>query len=413
MTGDREELATVLSLAAPDAIELRHLRAFVAVAEELNFGRAAARLYLSAPALSRQIRALERLVGCELLRRTTHRVALTLAGEALLDSARKLLADLDRGIAATRSVGGELAARIAKFWAPVDGYPTPDDDLQALRDSAELMHAQFTPPPEIGMRPVNAGGVPSLLLAPRPEARPTMLQLHGGCYVACSALGYRPLAGAVAAASDTGVLVPEYRLAPEHPFPAAVEDAMRAYLWMVDSGVPPGQVTLVGDSAGAGLALSLLLSLREQNLPLPGGAALLCPGVDPTCSTLRDLLSPDGQLILTVEQIRHCYELYLDEHPIDDPVVSPLLADLTGLPPMLIQVGTGDIVVEDTHRLAERARDHGVDVRLELYPADTHVFHLFWSFLPEAADAVAQVGRFAKEIRGGVTTAETDSGSAR
>src|SRR6266545_3000794 len=103
---------------APDAIELRHLRSFVAVAEELNFGRAASRLYLSQPALSRQIRALERLVGCDLLRRSTHRVELTLAGEALLDRARQLLADLDEAISMTRSVGGELAGRMARMWEP-------------------------------------------------------------------------------------------------------------------------------------------------------------------------------------------------------------------------------------------------------------------------------------------------------
>src|SRR5919205_4199359 len=105
--------------AAPEAIELRHLRAFVAVAEELNFSRAAGRLFLSQPALSRQIRTLERLVGCELLRRSTHRVELTLAGDALLDRARKLLTALDEAVAATQSVGGELAGRMARMWAPV------------------------------------------------------------------------------------------------------------------------------------------------------------------------------------------------------------------------------------------------------------------------------------------------------
>ncbi len=112
-----DENAEVVSLPqAPDAIELRHLRAFVAVADELNFGRAAARLYLSQPALSRQIRSLERLVGCDLLRRSTHRVELTLAGEALLDRARGLLRDVDEAVSATRSVGGELLARIARHW---------------------------------------------------------------------------------------------------------------------------------------------------------------------------------------------------------------------------------------------------------------------------------------------------------
>src|SRR3954451_7122240 len=127
---------------APEGVEVRHLRAFVAVAEELNFGRAAARLYLSQPALSRQIRALERLLGCELLRRSTHRVELTIAGSALLDRARRLLGDLDEAIAATQSVGGELANRMATMWAPVLEMVSADRDIQDLRSTYETFLAQ-------------------------------------------------------------------------------------------------------------------------------------------------------------------------------------------------------------------------------------------------------------------------------
>src|SRR5919108_2663555 len=151
---------------APDAIELRHLRSFVAVAEELNFGRAAARLYLSQPALSRQIRTLERLLGCELLRRTTHRVELTVAGSALLDRARRLLADLDEAIASTQRVGGELANRMATMWAPVLEVVSADRDIQEMRTAYETFLAQFPVPDGIEVRPVNAGGVSSLALNP-------------------------------------------------------------------------------------------------------------------------------------------------------------------------------------------------------------------------------------------------------
>jgi epsilon-lactone hydrolase len=118
---------------APDGIELRHLRAFVAVAEELNFGRAAERLYISQPALSRQIRSLEQLVGCELLRRSTHTVELTLAGEALLDRSRKLLSDVDEAVTATLAVGGELLGRIARMLEPMEGLLSDDRDLIAAR----------------------------------------------------------------------------------------------------------------------------------------------------------------------------------------------------------------------------------------------------------------------------------------
>ncbi len=406
MDDNRERpLGRVLALPeAPDAIELRHLRSFVAVAEELNFGRAASRLYLSQPALSRQIRALERLVGCDLLRRSTHRVELTLAGNALLDRARELLSALDEAVATTRSVGGELAGRIARYWEPFADLPVADESLQELRTAYEALHAQFPPLPEVDVRPVNAGGVPSLLLTPEPERQVTMLYLHGGGYVAGSAYGYRPLAGALAAAAETGALVPEYRLAPEHPFPAALEDALATYLWILDRGTDPRQIALAGDSSGGGLALSLLLSLRQQELPLPGGVVLLCPGLDLTCSLQR---LPSHQLKL----VRHYAAAYLAGHPADDPVVSPLTADLTGLPPMLIQAATGDAVLEEAHRLTDRARDHGVEARLELYPVDTHVFHTFWSFLPEAADALQQAGRFAYAIRAAdpTTAAQPDT----
>ena len=381
---------------APEGIELRHLRAFVAVAEELNFGRAASRLYLSQPALSRQIRSLERHVGCDLLRRSTHGVELTLAGDALLDRARDLLHGVDDAVSATRAVGGELAGRLARIWEPVSELTAADADLQELRSACEALHAQFQPPPETSVQPVNAGGVPSLRVTADPERSATVLLLHGGGYVSGSAFGYRHLAGALAVAADTGVVVPEYRLAPEHPFPAALEDAMRAYLWMLDSGTRPEEVTFAGDSSGGGLVLSTLIRLKQEELPLPGGVVLLCPGVDLTFEQLDEPSEP--QPALSIDQLRSFAASYLNGHPVDDPVVSPLRADLSGLPPMLVQGGTGDVIVEDAHRLAARARRHGVDVRLELYPVPTHDFQVFWSFLPEAADALKQAGRFARDV---------------
>jgi acetyl esterase/lipase len=393
---------------APDGIELRHLRAFVAVAEELNFGRAAARLYVSQPALSRQIRGLERLVGCDLLRRSTHQVELTLAGEALLDRARELLHGVDDAVSATRAVGGELAGRLARIWEPVNDLTSTGADLQELRNGYESLHAQFAAPPEIEVRPVNTGGVPSLLVTTDAGQDPTLLFLHGGGYVMGSAFGYRHLAGALAVAAGTGAVVPEFRLAPEHPFPAALEDAMRAYLWMLDSGTDPRQVVLAGDSAGGGLALAVMLSLRHQGIALPGGAVLMCPGVDLTFAQVDELPS-EPQPALSIEQLRSFVASYLDGHPLDDPLVSPLLGDLTGLPPMLIQGGIGDVMVEDAQRLAERARSHGVDTRLELYPVATHDFHVFWSFLPEAADAVEHAGSFARDVRS-VTTGDRQVG---
>jgi monoterpene epsilon-lactone hydrolase len=195
---------------APDAIELRHLRAFVAVAEDLSFSRAAQRLFISQPALSRQIRGLERLVGCDLFRRSTQRVELTLAGEALLTRARILLADLDDAISVTSSVGGELAGRMALLWEPWARASADDAGLDAIRSALEELHARFAPPPDVTIAPVIAGGVPALRVTPAAlEQAPSplaVLYLHGGGYVAGSAFGYRHLAGAVAAAAQVEVL---------------------------------------------------------------------------------------------------------------------------------------------------------------------------------------------------------------
>ena len=156
-------------------------------------------------------------------------------------------------------------------------------------------------------------------------------------------------------------------------------------------------MTLAGDSSGGGLAVSLLLTLRERGLPLPGAAVLLCPGVD---LSFEHLALDEDEEDVTIQTLRSkTADAYLAGHPLDDPVVSPLLADLSGLPPMLVQAATGDHFRPEAQRLAERAREHGVDARLELYPVDVHVFHFFWTFLPEAGSALESAGAFARDVR--------------
>ena len=378
------ELRSVPPSAAVDAIELKHLRAFVAVADELNFGRAAARLYVSQPALSRQVKALEKLIGCPLLLRSTHRVELTLAGEALLGAAVPLLVDLNDAVVLTRSTGGEVAARVAQLWDAVaqDGHP----GLPQMREAYEGLIAESPVPDGTRVRPVHAGGVPALVVSAEADGPPNVLHLHGGGYISGSAFGYRPLAGALAAATGTTVLLPDYRLAPEHPFPAALDDTFRAYRWLLDQGVDPGDLTVSGDSAGGGLAVALMVKLKQEGLPQPGRAVLLCPAmnvVDPPYGT----------------PVARWLSLYVGDHPHTDPLLNVFEADLTGLPPMLVQSGTGDMVLQETRRFVDHATEQGVDVRLDLYPVGTHVFHLFWSFLPEATEALEQVNRFLRTTR--------------
>jgi hypothetical protein len=185
------------------------------------------------------------------------------------------------------------------------------------------------------------------------EARETgVLYLHGGGYAVGSAYGYRPLAGALVAAAGVGALVADYRLAPEHPFPAALEDAISAYRWLVEQR-GADQIVLAGDSVGGGLVCSLLLALRGQNLPQPAGAVLLCPAIDLSGEMMVDA---DPQ---HAETMRRTIAAYLNGHPVDDPVVSPLLGDLSGLPPLLVQAATGDLVLPESRRLVELATEHG------------------------------------------------------
>jgi len=239
------------------------------------------------------------------------------------------------------------------------------------------------------VRPVTAGGVPALALG----EDPAILYLHGGGYALGSAYGYRPLVGAFVAAADRGALVPDFRLAPEHPFPAALHDALAAYRWLVEQRGGASRVVLAGDSSGAGLALGVLLSLRAAGEPMPAGAVLLCPSIDLSGA----LLAPsDGPHLM--DEMAGAAEAYLAGHPIDDPIVSPLLGDLSGLPPLLIQAGTGDRARPEAEALADRAREHGAEARVALYASDAHVFHVFWSFLPEAADALSQAGEFVREM---------------
>lgn len=368
----------------------------MAVAEQLNFGRAASRLFISQPALSRQISALERQVGCELLIRSTRAVKLTPAGQVLLDRSQRLLGEIDVAVAATRSAGGAIDAEVTRRWQAARSALVRDAQLAHVREACEEFHAGF-PVPDVVVRPVTAGGVPALVVGPDPLQSPSMMYLHGGGYVMGSAFGHRHMAGAIAVASGCAVLVPDYRLAPEHPFPAAVDDAGRALDWLIDSGTPPNELVVVGDSSGAGLVVSLLLSLRRRRRPQPGAAALLCPVLDLSFHAL-ELAGTDADPALDVDQLRS-FATWYGGGDLTDDLLAPLDADLSDLPDLLVHTADGDAFSVDARRFAERATQAGAGVTFEQYPVSTHDFHVFWSMLPVAAEAVDSVGAFVRARR--------------
>ena len=294
---------------------------------------------------------------------------------------------------------------MALLWEPWARASADVADLDGIRAALEELHGKFTPPPDVAVAPVIAGGVPALRITPEAASQAAVLYLHGGGHVAGSAFGYRHLAGAIATAARAPTLVIDYRLAPEHPYPAAVQDAVNAYLWLRDTAGDQGKIVVAGDSSAGGLVMSLLLALRERGLPAPAGAVLLCPWIDLTGRTQRP--PQDSPLVFSPDMAHRLAQAYLAGHPADDPLLDPLHTSLAGLPPLLIHAASGDSALQEAQLLTQHATRCGVEARLKIYPVPTHAFHIFWSFLPEARHAIDEIGRF---VRAMTTPEESASG---
>jgi acetyl esterase/lipase len=221
-----------------------------------------------------------------------------------------------------------------------------------------------------------------------------LIYLHGGGYVMGSPNTHRKLAADLSRASGAPVLLPDYPLAPEHPFPAAIDAVTALYESTLASGTAPSKVAIAGDSAGGGLTVATLLSLRARRVRLPAAAALLSPWVDLIPGRGYDPLLVERDPITTPERLDRMAGWYLDGADAHDPLASPIGADLTGLPPLLIQVGGSEILVDDARELAANAGACGVDVTLEVWPDMVHVWQIFAGRVPEATDAVARIGEF-------------------
>lgn len=245
------------------------------------------------------------------------------------------------------------------------------------------------------VRLVRAGSRPAEWLVPAgaDEGR-VVLYFHGGAYVLGSPQSHRHLAAALGESAAAAVLVPDYRLAPEHPFPAAVDDALAAYHWLLGVGVAPVRVAVAGDSAGGGLALALLLRLREAGEPLPAAGVLVSPWADLTCASGSHTHRAAADPVLRSEELRRMAELYLGGADAHAPLASPVFADLQGLPPLLVQVGSDEVLFDDARRVAQRATAAGVDVRFEEWPEMIHVWHWYFPLLEEGRAALAAAGRF-------------------
>jgi monoterpene epsilon-lactone hydrolase len=223
----------------------------------------------------------------------------------------------------------------------------------------------------------------------------TMLYLHGGGYVLGSLNTHRSLVGSLAQRCSLNVLTINYRKAPDHPFPAALDDARRAYRWLLRHGHQPHDIVVAGDSAGGGLALALLLALRDAGEPLPAAGVGLSPWTDLNLpvAALRRVAREEG-LLLEALQMRNWGPLYAHKTALSHPLLSPLQADLHSLPPLLIQVSSAEVLYDDALRFADKARAAGVTVTLQPFEGLVHWWHLFWRIVPEARQALDQVASF-------------------
>ena len=266
----------------------------------------------------------------------------------------------------------------------------------------EERRAAFTPgdrlypvPDDVLVTEVNAGGVPAhWLAAPGADAGRVLLFLHGGGFEFGSVRSDGELAARLGRASGMRVLFPEYRLAPEHPFPAAIDDVLAAWRWL-RSGRALGarSIAVAGDSAGGGLAVALLVATRDAGEALPAAAVLMSPTVDLTSSGASMKERADQDPISTPAMLRQFASDYLAGADPETPLASPLFAQLAGLPPLLVQVGTADLLLSDSERLAAAAAEAGVDVTLEIGEGLPHVYQLMLG-TPEAAEATERIGKF-------------------
>ena len=248
-------------------------------------------------------------------------------------------------------------------------------------------------------RAASVGGVAGEWIEPAAGPAPAraVLYLHGGGYFFMAPQNYRPITGMLARLGPARVFAPAYRLAPEHRFPAAVEDALAAYRGLVAAGIAPGRLVVAGDSAGGGLALALLVALRDAGDILPAGAVCLSPWTD-LAATGASLVENDRRCALFYgDAIRRGAGIYLGRSDARHPLASPLYAELKGLPPLLIHAGSDEVLRDDAVRFAERARAAGVAVTLKLWPVVPHVWQLFGNFLPEGRASFAEIAAFLRE----------------
>ena len=270
--------------------------------------------------------------------------------------------------------------------------------IEEIRAGWEKFASSFVPAADITFKPVVARGVAAAwVTAPDSDSNRIVLYFHGGGYTIGSIASYRSYTGRLARASRSRLLSVGYRLAPENPFPAALDDAVSSYRWLLDQGISPRRIAVVGVSAGGGLALSMAVAIRDAGVPAPAAIVAIGPCTDlaKEGASMKDRAHLDP--IVTYESsLAHAMRYFGAEGNLKHPLASPLYADLQGLPPVLILVGTHEALFDDSTRFAAKAQAAGVEVQLDIWEEMIHVWPFFADILPEGRQAIDKIGEYIK-----------------
>jgi monoterpene epsilon-lactone hydrolase len=288
---------------------------------------------------------------------------------------------------------------VIQIYKSISGPFPEEKSIPEVRTMMEAaVSAMFTPIRDLKYEPVDAGGITAEYVStPESDEGRVIYYLHGGGYWWGSTKTNRELASRLARAAKSRVFTIDYRLAPEYPFPAAVEDAVAGYRWLLSTDIKSEMVVIAGDSAGAGLAVATMVALKEQGEPLPAAGVFISPWVDLECTGESLVTRADADPVLNRDLLVFPARLYLGETDPRTPLASPIYADLSRLPPLLIQIGTAEVLYDDARRLAEKAKEDGVTVIFEPWEDMVHVWHGFAYMLPEGQEAIDRIGEFVIE----------------
>lgn len=281
----------------------------------------------------------------------------------------------------------------------VRGEGTNDKPLWQQRSEMDVSGLSFPMPEEtIEITQARLNGIPGLLFKPQNAVEDKyLLYMHGGGYLLGSPSSHRHLVARLATDSGICAVSIDYRLAPEWAYPAAIDDAVQAYRGLLEHGIDAKNIIVGGDSAGGGLTACLLIALKQERLPQPAGAILLSPWTDLTNSGQSHQTKASVDPLVKTSDLEQMAESYLQGADKRNATVSPLFADLKHLAPIYVQVGDAEILLSDSVVFSQRAKESGVDVKLDVYPNMIHIFPYFWPMLSEARQACSQLANFCKE----------------